>query len=144
MRAVAGWLRSRPSIGAALALAGAAVLFFSGRLELGGMAVQLGLPGLQTTLLPVLIALAALLAAVHPAQHVFYGIIVLAASLYSLVAVNLGGYIVGMLLGCIGGIVVVSWLPRRAHPEDDAASVPARERRAVETREPAASAQEVA
>lgn len=114
MRGAIAWLRRRPSIGGALAVAGAAVLYFSGRLEVGGMAVQVGLPGLQTTILPVLIAVAAVLAVVHPAQHVFYGIVILAGSLYSLLAVNLGGYVIGMLLGCIGGVVVVSWLPRRA------------------------------
>ncbi|MFJ6652988.1 DUF6114 domain-containing protein [Microbacterium sp. NPDC091313] len=113
MRAALGWLRRRPAIGGALTVAGALVLYFSGRIEVGGMAVQVGLPGLQTTILPVIIALAGVLAIVHPAQHVFYGIVILAGSLYSLVAVNLGGYVVGMLLGCIGGIVVVSWLPRR-------------------------------
>jgi hypothetical protein len=117
MRRALAWLRARPSIGSALILAGAAVLFFSGRLEVGGMAVQLGMPGLQSTILPAIIALSGVLAAVHPAQHVFYGLVALAGSLYSLVAVNLGGYVVGMLLGCIGGVVVVSWLPRRAGVE---------------------------
>jgi len=27
--------------------------------------------------------------------------------------VNLGGFVVGMLLGCIGGILVVAWMPGR-------------------------------
>lgn len=113
MRAALAWARQRPLVGGALAVAAALVLFFSGRLEMGGMEVQFGLPGMQTTILPIVLALAGVLAMLLPAQHVFYGVIVLAVSLYSLVGVNLGGYIVGMLLGCVGGILVVSYLPKR-------------------------------
>ncbi|NNH03991.1 DUF6114 domain-containing protein, partial [Microbacterium ulmi] len=114
MRAALAWARRRPSIGGLLTVLSALVLFFSGRLEVGGMEVQVGMPGMQTTILPVVLAVAGALAVVMPAHHVFYGVVVLAASLYSLVAVNLGGYVVGMVLGCVGGIVIVSWMPRRA------------------------------
>jgi hypothetical protein len=31
---------------------------------------------------------------------------------YSLVGVNLGGFFVGMLLGSVGGILIVSWMPK--------------------------------
>lgn len=114
MRAALSWARQRPSVGGVLAIAAAVVLLFSGRLEMGGMEVQFGMPGMQTTILPIVLALAGVLAILLPAQHVFYGVIVLAVSLYSLVGVNLGGYLVGMLLGCVGGILVVSYLPTRA------------------------------
>jgi hypothetical protein len=33
-------------------------------------------------------------------------------AVYSLIGVNLGGFFVGMLLGSVGGILVVSWMPK--------------------------------
>ncbi len=64
--------------------------------------------------LPVYLAtaIAGVLAITMPAHHVFYGVITLAVAVYSLVGVNLGGFLVGMLLGCVGGVLVVAWMPR--------------------------------
>jgi hypothetical protein len=52
-----------------------------------------------------------ILAVTMPAHRIFYGVISLAISVYSIIGVNLGGFFIGMLLGAIGGIVTVAWIP---------------------------------
>lgn len=48
-----------------------------------------------------------------PVHHVFYGILALIIAVYSLVGVNLGGFILGMLLASIGAVLVVAWMGPR-------------------------------
>jgi len=106
------WRRSRPFVGGLLLVISGIEMFFSGQLDFGELHIQLGIEGLQATIIPILLVLLGVLAVTMPAHHVFYGVIALAVALYSLVGVNLGGFIVGMLLGCIGGILVVAWMPK--------------------------------
>jgi hypothetical protein len=49
-----------------------------------------------------------------PVHRVFYGVISLVVSVYSLIGVNLGGFFIGMLLGSVGGVMVVAWMPKMA------------------------------
>jgi len=110
----AAWFRSRPAVGGGIAVLGALAMLLSTQLDLGNITVHVGIEGMQATILPIVIALAGILAVAMPAHRIFYGVIVLVGSVYSLVAVNLGGFFVGFLLGCVGGIMVVSWAPRGA------------------------------
>ncbi|MBN9195962.1 MAG: hypothetical protein J0I44_07810, partial [Microbacterium sp.] len=41
-------------------------------------------------------------------------VIALAVAVYSLVGVNLGGFLIGMILACVGGVIVTAWMPRTA------------------------------
>lgn len=118
------WFRSRPVIGGAVAVLGAVAMLLSTQLDLGNIRVHVGIEGMQATILPIIIALAGILAVAMPAHRIFYGVIVLVGSVYSLVAVNLGGFFVGFLLGCVGGVMVVSWAPRRVAPVEDADAAP--------------------
>ncbi|GAA5197220.1 DUF6114 domain-containing protein [Microbacterium jejuense] len=113
-RGAAAWYRTRPVIGGALTVLGATAMLLSTQLDLGNITVHVGIEGMQATILPLIIALAGILAVSMPAHRIFYGVIVLVGSIYSLVAVNLGGFFVGFLLGCIGGVIIVSWAPRFA------------------------------
>lgn len=116
------WRRSRPFIGGVLLVIAGIEMFFSGQLDFGELHIQLGIEGLQATIIPILLVLLGVLAVTMPAHHIFYGVIALAVALYSLVGVNLGGFIVGMLLGCVGGILVVAWMPKGSRrPADDVA-----------------------
>lgn len=111
------WRRQRPFIGGVLAVLGGIELFFSGQLDLGNMQIQFGIEGLQATVIPIAIVALALFAILKPTHHVFYGIIALILSVYSLIGVNLGGYLLGMLLSTIGAILVVAWMgPRGPKP----------------------------
>jgi hypothetical protein len=47
-------------------------------------------------------------------------VIALATSVYSIVGVNLGGFLIGFLLSAIGGILAVSWMPRPRRREGGA------------------------
>ncbi|MEV4738305.1 MULTISPECIES: DUF6114 domain-containing protein [unclassified Microbacterium] len=107
------WCRQRPFIGGILVALGGIEMLFSGQLDIGHLHVQLGIEGLQATIIPVVLLLLGILAITMPAHHVFYGVIALAVALYSLIGVNLGGFLIGMLLSVIGGVLVVAWMAPR-------------------------------
>jgi hypothetical protein len=106
--------RGRPLIGAVLTMLAGVEMFFSGQLDIGKIHVTVGIEGLQATIIPIVLVLLGLLVLAMPAHRIFYGVIALVVSVYSLIGVNLGGFFVGMLLGAVGGILVVSWMPRKA------------------------------
>ncbi|MEZ3161684.1 DUF6114 domain-containing protein [Microbacterium sp. BWT-B31] len=108
------WSADRPFVGGVLiALAGIEV-FLSSQLDLGNIRVQLGIEGLQATIIPIALVLLGVLIIAMPVHRIFYGVLALAVAVYSLVGVNLGGFFVGMMLGCVGGILAVAWLPTDA------------------------------
>lgn len=108
------WRRGRPFVGGILVALGGVEMFASSQLDVGNLHIQLGIEGLQATVIPLMLVLLGILLIAMPAHRVFYGVIALAVAVYSLVGVNLGGFFLGMLLSTVGGIVAVSWLPRRA------------------------------
>ncbi|MGA0566654.1 DUF6114 domain-containing protein [Rathayibacter sp. KR2-224] len=114
-RAFTTWSRERPFVGGLLMVLAGAEMFFSGQLSVGSMRVQVGIEGFQAMLIPIVLALVGILAAVMPQHRIFYGVIGLVVAVYSLVGVNLGGFFVGMILAAVGGVLIVSWMPRTAH-----------------------------
>lgn len=104
------WRRGRPFVGGLLAAVGGVEMFFSGQLDLGHLHIQLGIEGLQATVIPIALVLLGVLSVTMPAHHVFYGILTLVVAIYSLVGVNMGGFIVGMLISGVGGVLVVAWM----------------------------------
>lgn len=108
------WRRGRPAIGGLLVVLAGIEMFFSGQLDFGRLHIQLGIEGLQATVIPVALVLLGVLAVLMPTHHVFYGVLALAVALYSLIGVNLGGFLVGMILACVGGVLVVAWMPPRS------------------------------
>lgn len=107
------WRRQRPFIGGLLVILGGIELFFSGQLDTGNLHIQLGIEGLQATIIPITLVVLGVLAMAMPVHHVFYGILALIIAVYSLVGVNLGGFILGMLLASIGAVLVVAWMGPR-------------------------------
>jgi len=106
------WRRRRPFVGGVLIALGGIEMFLSGQLELGELHIHLGIEGLQATIIPLLLVLLGVLVIAMPAHRIFYGVLALAVGLYSIVGVNLGGFLVGMLLTSVGGVIAVSWLPK--------------------------------
>lgn len=106
------WRRARPFVGGLLTALGGVEMFFSGQLDIGKIHVQLGIEGLQATIIPIVLVLLGILVIAMPAHRVFYGVIALAVAVYSLVGVNLGGFFVGMLLASVGGVLTVAWIPK--------------------------------
>lgn len=119
------WAKRRPFIGGLLVAVAGVEMFFSGQLDIGHLHVQLGIEGLQATIIPIVLVLLGILAIAMPVHHVFYGVLALAVALYSLIGVNLGGFLVGMILASVGGVLVVAWMPRRRTAiADDESGVP--------------------
>jgi hypothetical protein len=112
------WRRRRPFIGGVLTALAGVEMFYSGQLDVGKLHVQVGIEGLQASIIPVLLVLLGILAVTMPVHRIFYGVISLVVSVYSLIGVNLGGFIVGMLLGAVGGILIVAWMPVTEAPDD--------------------------
>src|SRR5262245_45201618 len=92
------WRRSRPFWGGLFVLVSAFLIFYSGNLDLGSLHVHLGLPGFQSYIIPLVLALCGLLGWFSPAQRILYGVIGLLAAVYSLVGANLGGFLIGFLV----------------------------------------------
>ncbi len=115
------WRRQRPFVGSLLLLLAGVEMFFSTQLDIGNMHIQMGVEGFQATIIPIGFVLLAVLIATMPQHRIFYGVIALALSIYSIIGVNLGGFLIGMLLSAVGGILAVSWAPA-AQPGSGAAA----------------------
>ncbi|HWD61172.1 MAG TPA: DUF6114 domain-containing protein [Humibacter sp.] len=118
-RAFVAWYRRRPFIGGVLTALGGIEMFFSGQLDIGHLHVQVGIEGFQATVIPIVLVVLGVLAMLMPQHRIFYGVIALVVAVYSLIGVNLGGFFVGMILASVGGVMIVSWAPRK--PAADAA-----------------------
>lgn len=117
------WAKRRPFVGGLLVAVAGVEMFFSGQLDIGHLHVQLGIEGLQATIIPIALLLLGVLAITMPVHHVFYGVIALAVALYSLIGVNLGGFLIGMIMASVGGVLVVAWMPRKGAAVAEAGAV---------------------
>lgn len=118
------WRRQRPFVGGVLVVLAGLEMLLSGPIKLDqlGMNIVLrfGVEGAQATILPLALVLLGILVIAQPVHRIFYGVISLAISVYSIAGVNLGGWVVGFLLGVVGGIIVVSWAPEEESGAGDA------------------------
>lgn len=125
------WRRSRPFWGGLITVVAGLELFGSGQLDFGHLHLQFGIQGMQATILPIVLVLVGVLAWTTPVHRVFYGVIALVVSIYSLIGVNLGGFMIGTILGIVGSVWTLAWLPRdAAEPTDEPAAEAARPRHA--------------
>lgn len=90
------------------------------------MTMQLGVGGVSGYILGGGMVAAALVAVVVPAQRHFPAIIASMLSVASLPLANLGGWIIGMLLGIVGSGLVFAWTP---YSEKQLARIAARDER---------------
>ena len=111
------WSKQRPFVGGVLTILAGIEMFFSGQLDVGHIHVQVGVEGFQATVIPIALVLLGLLVIFMPVHRIFYGVISLVVAVYSLIGVNLGGFFVGMLLASVGGILIVSWMPKKVAAE---------------------------
>jgi len=118
------WRRHRPFWGSLLLVLSGLEMFYTANQNLGNLQIHMGQQGFLSYVLPTALILCGLLCAFSPAQRLFYGIIGVLTALYSFIGLNLGGFIVGMLLGIIGGALVIAWGPPRAKPGDQIAGPP--------------------
>jgi hypothetical protein len=105
------WRRTRPFWGGLLLILSGAWILLSANRDLGNLQIHLGMAGFQSYVIPVVLILCGALSWVTPAQRIFYGIIGVLVAIYSLIGANLGGFIIGFLLGTFGGGLCVAWVP---------------------------------
>lgn len=74
--------------------------------------IHQGMPGVASWLCGVILVLCGVLACTQPQQRSFFGILAVLFSLGSFVTSNLGGFLLGLLLGLVGGGLIFAWTPR--------------------------------
>lgn len=106
----ATWRRSRPFWGGVFAVLGGVELIL---IPLAPMPVVIhqGIAGISSYLIGALLAVIGLLLWFQPNQRTFYGIVAVLLSLASFVTSNFGGFVVGELLGLVGGALGFAWMP---------------------------------
>lgn len=110
------WRRSRPFWGGLLLLLSGLEMFLSANMALDNIEIHIGPQGFLSYLLPTIMLVCGALIWFTPAQRAFYGIVGTLTALYSFVGLNLGGWIVGMVLGIVGGALAIAWGPPRQPP----------------------------
>jgi hypothetical protein len=110
------WRRSRPFWGGLLAFLGGAEIIFTYKAPFK-VILHFGLYGLAGYLVPIVMVLCGLLVVFEPQHRTFYSILEVLAALGTWLTSNLGGFIVGMLLGLIGGSLAFGWTPGERGPK---------------------------
>ncbi|MFB9253294.1 DUF6114 domain-containing protein [Sphaerisporangium melleum] len=105
------WRRSRPFWGGSLTLlAGAELLSFpfsTDALPLIIHSIEAGL----AYLLSIMMIIIGLLTLCQPAQRVFLGVAAILLSIASILYANIGGFLLGAVLGLFGGALTAAWTP---------------------------------
>ncbi len=104
------WSGQRPWLGGTLATLGGLSIAILPNQDFT-VVVLPGIAGLSGFLLGGLITACGLYMIFSPALHGILGIAAILLSLVSFVSANIGGYLIGMLLGIIGGSVGFAWAP---------------------------------
>lgn len=108
--ALVAWSGQRPWLGGLITtLGGLAIAVLPNK---GFTVVVLpGVAGLSGFLLGALIIACAMFMLFSPQLHGILGIAAVLLSLVSFVTTNIGGYVIGLLLGIIGGSLGFAWVP---------------------------------
>ncbi|MEV4805440.1 DUF6114 domain-containing protein [Nonomuraea sp. NPDC049421] len=105
------WRRSRPFwAGLFIVAAGTELLSIPLALDALPVALMFGTVG-AGYLIALILIIAGMLVWLQPAQRVFLGLIAVLLSLASFVHSNLGGFLLGMILGLLGGMLAIAWTP---------------------------------
>ncbi|MET8837455.1 DUF6114 domain-containing protein [Micromonospora sp. NPDC004540] len=105
------WRRTRPFWGGLFTVLAGAEMFASTRMTLNGLSFHSGSTGLYSLLIPIILLTCGLLLWFSPGQRLFYSIVAVVTTIYSLMGLNLGGFFLGLLLGMIGAALGFAWSP---------------------------------
>ncbi|MEU7891952.1 DUF6114 domain-containing protein [Nonomuraea sp. NPDC049152] len=105
------WRRSRPFWGGLFVLvAGLELLSIPLAVDALPVAIMFGTVG-ATYLIAVVMMILGVLVWLQPGQRVFLGLMAVLLSMASFVYSNLGGFLLGMIIGLLGGMLAVAWTP---------------------------------
>jgi hypothetical protein len=104
------WRGQRPFLGGVLLVLAGAEILVTMKAPLP-VILHIGMQGLAGYLLPTLMIVCGLLIVFNPAQRLFYSILGILLSLGTWLTSNLGGFMVGLLLGAVGSCITFGWLP---------------------------------
>ncbi|NKZ01836.1 DUF6114 domain-containing protein [Nocardiopsis alborubida] len=109
------WRRGRPFWGGLLLVVAGVELLVAPAAQSLILPIDLiaytGIAGVSGPLIAVLLVTLGVLSWFQPAQHLFFGVVGLMLALVSFVTSNFGGFVIGMLLGIVGGSLVFAWAP---------------------------------
>ncbi|MFJ4205146.1 DUF6114 domain-containing protein [Streptomyces sviceus] len=104
------WVYGRPFFGGLWLTLGGAWILVTMKASVK-VVLHVGMQGVAGYLLPTLMVLLGLLILFSPDQRLFYSITGVLISMGTWVTSNLGGFMVGLLLGVAGSILTFGWLP---------------------------------
>ncbi|MFJ2017927.1 DUF6114 domain-containing protein [Streptomyces nodosus] len=104
------WRARRPFWGGLLLTLGGAEVLLTEKASMK-VVLHIGMQGLAGYLLPAVMLLCGLLLLFNPAQRLFYSIVGVLVSLGTWLTSNLGGFLIGLLLGVTGSCLAFGWLP---------------------------------
>jgi len=107
---------SRPVLGFVFGLVGGILILVGGAIFSALSGFFLGLFGILGLVFGILVLLGSIMLYAAPRQHVAWGVIVLVFSVASIV--GLGGFIIGMVLGIVGGALGIAWNPHGGVPSE--------------------------
>ncbi|GGR69817.1 hypothetical protein GCM10010269_05780 [Streptomyces humidus] len=105
-----GWRGQRPFAGGVLLALGGAEILVTMKAPLP-VILHVGMQGLAGYLLPTLMVVCGLLILFNPTQRLFYSIISIMLSLGTWLTSNIGGFVVGLLMGAVGSSLAFGWVP---------------------------------
>lgn len=105
------WRKGRPFWGGLFMLLSGLELFLSGNMNLGALQVHFGPTGFLSYVIPAMLLLCGLMAWATPNLRLFYGVLGSLVAVYSLIGLNFGGFVLGLLFGIIGGALTIAWTP---------------------------------
>lgn len=92
------------------------LLFWSGNLDFGSLTFHLGPTGYLSYLIPLVTLACGALVWASPPQRMFYAIVGLLTVVYSLIGLNFGGWVIGLVTGVIGAGLSFAWIPDKRKP----------------------------
>jgi hypothetical protein len=104
------WRGRRPFWGGFLVTLGGTEILFTEKAALP-VILHIGMQGLAGYLIPLLLIVVGLLIIFNPAQRLFYAVVGVLLTLGTWITSNLGGFVVGLLLGVIGSCITFGWVP---------------------------------
>ncbi|MEU5307596.1 DUF6114 domain-containing protein [Streptomyces sp. NPDC021562] len=104
------WRGRRPFLGGVLLVLGGAEILVTMKAPLP-VILHIGMQGLAGYLLPSLMVVCGLLIVFNPAQRLFYSVLGILLSLGTWLTSNIGGFVIGLLLGAVGSCITFGWLP---------------------------------